>query len=301
MNPTPTPSPAPAPTPRTDAVDQQAQRIVTAKPFGSSTADTINEIVALYSSHAHGLERSVNAAYDCNQDLIKKLRAAEERAVRAEEERDEAKNGRQEWCYMADHRGEQVIALKARLSSVAEDIRATGAVEALEKANCALREDRISACIIAAESNNRVWGITRDADFVKNRCDKALSVSEPAQTSLTALLSKLRSDGAQGVEHTTTREEQAAVDKFFMQQFHKNAASAPQATAGEAALTSEAYFADKDLFCRYVHEQVNPARLKEGLSVFNDAAANRLYDIAINGTHRTFYSVHPAKTKETSA
>jgi hypothetical protein len=50
--------------------------------------------------------------------------------------------------------------------------------------------------------------------------------------------------------------------------------------------TSEEYFADKDLFCRYVHNEVNPARLKEGLSVFNDSAINRLYDIAINGTHR---------------
>lgn len=52
-----------APTPRTDCVDRMAQSIVTSHMLGGSTADTINEIVALYSEHARRLEVSLVNAY----------------------------------------------------------------------------------------------------------------------------------------------------------------------------------------------------------------------------------------------
>lgn len=52
-----------APTPRTDCVDRMAQSIVTSHMLRGSTADTINEIVALYSEHARRLEVSLVNAY----------------------------------------------------------------------------------------------------------------------------------------------------------------------------------------------------------------------------------------------
>ncbi len=51
------------PTPRTDCVDRMAQSIVTSHMLRGSTADTINEIVALYSAHARRLEVSLVNAY----------------------------------------------------------------------------------------------------------------------------------------------------------------------------------------------------------------------------------------------
>jgi hypothetical protein len=43
--------------------------------------------------------------------------------------------------------------------------------------------------------------------------------------------------------------------------------------------TTEAYYADKETFIRYVADQVNPVRLKEGLSVISNFQANVCYDI----------------------
>lgn len=52
--------------------------------------------------------------------------------------------------------------------------------------------------------------------------------------------------------------------------------------------TSEAYFADRDLFLRYIESRVNPARKAEGLELISKAAATRCYDIIVNETHRNY-------------
>ena len=43
--------------------------------------------------------------------------------------------------------------------------------------------------------------------------------------------------------------------------------------------TTEAMFRDKEKFANYIADEVNPARLKEGLSVISNSAANVCYDL----------------------
>ena len=69
---TPTP-PADAPTPRTDAVNECAKRLILNRPFGSSTADLLQELADLYSKHAESLERFLGSALANNDPLREKV------------------------------------------------------------------------------------------------------------------------------------------------------------------------------------------------------------------------------------
>ena len=52
------------------------------------------------------------------------------------------------------------------------------------------------------------------------------------------------------------------------------------------ALTGEEYFADRDLFMRYVANHVQPARLKEGLAVLSERSCEVSYDIITSKRYR---------------
>ena len=58
-----------------------------------------------------------------------------------------------------------------------------------------------------------------------------------------------------------------------------------QQREGEA-LTGEEYFADRDLFMRYVANHVQPARLKEGLAVLSERSCEVSYDIITSKRYR---------------
>ncbi len=49
--------------------------------------------------------------------------------------------------------------------------------------------------------------------------------------------------------------------------------------AARRAQSAEAYFHDKERFVNYIADKVNPARLKEGLAVISNTAANLCYDV----------------------
>ena len=71
---TPTPpADAPTPTPRTDAVNECAKRLILNRPFGSSTADLLQELADLYSKHAESLERFLGSALANNDPLREKV------------------------------------------------------------------------------------------------------------------------------------------------------------------------------------------------------------------------------------
>jgi hypothetical protein len=50
--------------------------------------------------------------------------------------------------------------------------------------------------------------------------------------------------------------------------------------------TAEQYFIDKDMFCGYVANVVNPARHKEGLACISDSHARRCFDIISSRIYR---------------
>jgi hypothetical protein len=52
------------------------------------------------------------------------------------------------------------------------------------------------------------------------------------------------------------------------------------------ARTSEAHFADRDKFLRYVDDSVNPAREKAGLMVVDRHAAAHLFDVISERRYR---------------
>lgn len=88
--------PAAAPTPRTDAVNECAKRLILNRPFGSSTADLLQELADLYSKHAESLERFLGSALANNDPLREKviefqreLAAKDARIAALEKDRDE--------------------------------------------------------------------------------------------------------------------------------------------------------------------------------------------------------------------
>lgn len=53
----------------------------------------------------------------------------------------------------------------------------------------------------------------------------------------------------------------------------------------DASTSTEAYFADLDKFLKYVHERMNPARIREGLLTINDGQATHIYDAIKEGRY----------------
>jgi chromosome segregation ATPase len=203
MTPTPTPSPAPAPTPLCEAFDRKANRdakepLNMADVYGDLfdfARDLERTLAQRETQHTNLREAYVtlesrlaqrdaevarlndeNATWVRSYNMAKdQLRAAEERAVRAEQEQSRLTLVAQQQL----NKLSELHALRARLSSVAEDIEKTGVAEAFESFPSAT----------APVGSKDGWVVYSQWEKHCEKCNKAL-------VALTALLSKLRSDGA---------------------------------------------------------------------------------------------------------